>query len=1115
MEVVILNDTEHVNKRKEMWMGSFEVSEYEEFVLNTDNTKFVKQNVKYCPALVGLFNEVIGNVYDNIFRNNDMKNVRVTFDKDKKLTTVYNDGCNILLEKFNGKGSDKLKEELYVPEVIFSEYRSSSNYDDGKKRISCGLHGYGVKLCNSFSKLFRITINNSGRQYIQEWSNKMTKKSKPIIKTSNNMNNDITVEFIPDDDTFGDDIFDYEIKIIKKYYDIIANSRITNKNINFTYNDQKINVKNFKDYIKMYSQNDQKIYYNKIHDKLEIGVIESNEDNCENIAFVNSIRTRGKFIDKIMNRICKEYINSLSPKIKKLNLNLRNINIKQYLVLFINALAYDVKFDGQSKNEIAIDINKNGCSTHIDDEIIKKIVSTIDICEKIEKMIELKLLSEKQKKDKKSIRSKIKIAKCDDAFKAGTEESYKCNLIVTEGDSAKTLADAGISHLKEGREYYGSYPLKGKLLNTRSANEEELENNKEIVDLKRILGLIDGINYSMEENFKQLRYGSIIMMSDSDQDGIHIKGLIINFIHNGWPELLMRDGFLKCFITPIVICKKGNEIKRFYLKKDYLDWKNNNSINDYEITYCKGLATLEKEDAEFYFEHKDSHIKSYYNDVSKEELKLYIELGFSDELSDSRKYWLTTYDENKIVDYKSNRISYSNFIDKELIHFSKYSVDRSIPNIMDGLKISQRKILYSCFKKKLTKKIRVSQLAGYVSEKSLYHHGESSLQMAIYNMGFNFVGSNNINLLETIGAGGTREGSSKGFGKNYGQPRYVNVKLNPITRHIFLEIDDDLLDYIIDDGYYVEPKYYVPIVPMCLINGVSGIGTGWNTNIPKYNIKDIVDIMNYIITYKKYPDDDPTPWYKDWTGIIEKEIKNDVVHYYSIGKWEYLNNSNKIIRVTEIPVSTTIYSYKEYLNTLYENGIIDDYKNNTKTNKLVDKIDFIVVLSEPLDSDKIVSTLGLKSSIPFNLVLNDKDGKIKVYKKINHIIAYFVMERLEFYNKRKKLIIDDLNKKLKIFNNKYRFLQNIIDNKLIIYRKPKNEIDEILEKNNYDKISINDKKESFDYLTSMKINSFSKDDLLKLEKKIEEIEKSIKIYSRYKSTDFYKEDINNLIKHIN
>ena len=197
-----------------------------------------------------------------------------------------------------------------------------------------------------------------------------------------------------------------------------------------------------------------------------------------------------------------------------------------------------------------------------------------------------------------------------------------------------------------------------------------------------------------------------------------------------------------------------------------------------------------------------------------------IDMIFNKKRSNDRKQWLESYNRKNYLDTSKSNVTYKEFIDRELIHFSKYDCDRSIPGLMDGLKISLRKIAYSAFKRNLIEEIKVAQFSGYVSEISGYHHGEASLNGAIIGMSQIFVGSNNINIFEPRGQFGTRNQG----GKDAASERYIFTCLNPLTRDIYKKEDENILEYLEDDGTPVEPIYYAPIIPMILVNGSKGIG---------------------------------------------------------------------------------------------------------------------------------------------------------------------------------------------------------------------------------------------------------------------------------------------------
>jgi DNA topoisomerase II len=393
-----------------------------------------------------------------------------------------------------------------------------------------------------------------------------------------------------------------------------------------------------------------------------------------------------------------------------------------------------------------------------------------------------------------------------------------------------------------GRDYYGVYPLKGKPMNVRDATHSQIMKNEEVKALCDIIGLKPGAQYT-QENIKTLRYGSLMIMADQDHDGSHIKGLVINFLHHFWPSLLDVPGFLKQFITPIVKVSKGNMSQTFFTLPEYQAWKQSDGKNGkFKIKYYKGLGTSTAAEAKEYFSDLDTHEIMFgrlsldakdedegnetdeqdFNQTSAsseaipECIKSYggelIDLVFNKKKADQRRTWMTeNLKKDTYLDYceavkEQGNVRYSQFINKEFILFSRSDCERSIPHVMDGFKPSMRKVLYSCIKRKLKDEIKVSQLAGYIGEHSAYHHGEASLHSTIVGMAQFFVGSNNVNLLTPSGQFGTRRMG----GKDSASPRYIFTMLENITRKIFHPDDDELLDYLTDDGMTIEPEFYMP-----------------------------------------------------------------------------------------------------------------------------------------------------------------------------------------------------------------------------------------------------------------------------------------------------------------
>lgn len=299
--------------------------------------------------------------------------------------------------------------------------------------------------------------------------------------------------------------------------------------------------------------------------------LSTSPDGCfHQCSFVNSICTTkgGTHVDRIVQAIV-DFLQIQVNKEKnfketKLNKNL----VKQNLWVFIKCSIENPTFDSQTKDTMTLKYSKWGSSCDLDEKILKDI-SKSGLLE-----MTLNLLNVKSKNDlaragggKKGRITGIK--KLDDANNAGKKDAHLCTLILTEGDSAKALAVAGLGVI--GRDNYGVFPLRGKVLNVREATDDKIKNNEEISNLMKIMGLIPNKDHQISE----LRYGSIMIMTDQDFDGSHIKGLIINFIHKFWPQLLQKNGFIKEFITPVIKAFKKNNIKQtlsFYTMPEFEHW---------------------------------------------------------------------------------------------------------------------------------------------------------------------------------------------------------------------------------------------------------------------------------------------------------------------------------------------------------------------------------------------------------------------------------------------------------------------------------------------------------------------------------------------------------------
>ena len=1115
----------HIKELPDTYVGS-SISEEKE--LNVyDNGKIQKKNVNWVPALYKIFDEIIVNAIDNHTRTRRekekfpkkmirvMSKLEVNIDKETGIISVLNDGEGIEVKKID---TEKTK-GIYVIELIFGELLTSENFKDGnEKKVTGGKNGYGAKLSNIFSDWF--TVESVDRKekllYKQTWSENMEKKGTPII-TEYKGDPYTKITFLPDYKRFGvsgltDDLYSI---FVKRVYDcalwfsgsmnIEMNTKKKNLNLPMTVylNNEEIQC-TLDNYINLYTNgevNKDEIIIDTVN-RWEVGVVLSQNHKYMQTSMVNGISTirGGKHVDNIINQIVKK-LNEISMK-KKKKCEVKASYVKENIWIFIKCIIEEPTFDGQTKESMTTNISNFGSKYEVSDKLIEKLVK-IGLLERIYNSIELENSKIGKKTDgtkKESVRG---IKKLDDANFAGTKQSTQCTLILTEGDSAKATAISGLSVV--GRDYYGVFPLKGKVLNVRDVTEKRMYENEEINNIKKILGLETGKEY---ENMNELRYGRIMIMTDQDYDGFHIKGLLINLFHTKWYSLY-KNNFITCMVTPIVKATKGNNQLQFYNLTDYNTWKDNCKESGWKIKYYKGLGTSNRKEAQEYFQ----NLKTI-TYVEDENSNTAIVKAFSKDQADARKEWLKHYDKNnvlKVVD-GDNKFSYSEFVDNELIHFSNADNLRSIPDIIDGLKPSQRKVLFAAFEKKIKNDVKVSQFCGYVSERTSYHHGEASLQSTIINMAQNYPGSNNLELLYPSGQFGTRLQN----GKDASSPRYIFTRLSELTSIIFNETDNDNLKYLDDDGFTIEPERFVPLLPMILINGTKGIGTGWSTDIPKYNPVDVLECMKKLLKGEEL--EEITPWYRNYDGTF---IKTDDKNFMNLGVYEIVNNNT--LKVLELPIGVSTEEYKDFLDRVVSgNEPKIDYVENYENSSTDTKVCFVVlckpnslkklILAEEPDEfgcNKIYKEFKLVKNMSLNnLVLYNTDFILTRYNSPLEIIKEFFKYRLVYYSKRKDSLLTKYTSKKDILENRIRFIQEQIEDILILYKKKKDNVIKELENSNYLKITNKEGgTPDYEYLLSMRMDSVTEEKLNKLKEELDEISNKITTLESKTNKDLWNEDI--------
>jgi len=1040
---------EHIILRPDSYIGSVQTVTEPMWVHNGEN--MVQREITYVPGLFKIFDEILVNAADNKQRDKNMDTIKIDINAETNTISVYNNGKGIPVEMHKG-------ENMYVPTMIFGHLLTSSNFSDEDQKTTGGRNGFGAKLCNVFSTKFTVETADKKNTFKQTWTNNMSKKSEPRVKESKDEFTKIT--FSPDLPKFHMETLDADTVAMfsRRAYDIAASS----KGVKVFLNGKRIPVNNFKQYVDQYLKGKEddtgaqiKCVFESV-DRWDVAVAVSDK-GFQQMSFVNSIATTkgGRHVDYVADMLVKGIIETVKKKAGKGAVTIKPFQVKNHIWVFVNCLIVNPTFDSQTKENMTLVAKQFGSKLTLSEKFNKELVKS-GIVEAVVAWSKFKADMQLKNKSGGKKTNKLKgIPKLEDANEAGTKNSSGCTLILTEGDSAKTLAVAGLGVV--GRDYYGVYPLKGKLLNVREATHKQILENKEICELVKIMGLTYKKKYETMEDIKGLRYGKLMIMTDQDQDGSHIKGLVINFIHHNWPSLLKLP-FMEQFITPIVKATKGANSISFYSLPEFVEWKGvTDNWHTYKIKYYKGLGTSTSKEAKEYFADMIRHKIKFQYDGDQDGHA--IAMAFAKKHIDLRKEWLTSWmEENKrrreldlpevyLYEKDTRAVNYSNFINKELVLFSNLDNERSIPCLVDGFKPGQRKVMFTCLKKNMEKKeVKVAQLAGSVGEMSAYHHGEMSLMGTIVGLAQDYVGSNNINLLKPIGQFGTRLTG----GKDSASPRYIFTQLSALTRHIFNPKDDPLLNYLKDDNLKIEPEWYIPIIPMILVNGASGIGTGWATNLPNFNPREIVKNLKHMLAGE--PIQDMVPWFKNFKGTIEP-----LDHQRYVVNGEISTLSDTKVEITELPIRTWTNAYKETLEGFLTGNekipaCITDYKdyNTDKTVKFVVEMS-ANKLREVEQTKGLHTFFKLQTTMAItSMVLFDHLGCLKKYENVDTIFREFFDLRLKYYGKRKKHMEGMLTAEASRLSNQARFILEKCDGTVKVENKKKKVMIAELTRRGYD-----------------------------------------------------------------
>lgn len=1098
---------EHILELPDTYIGSTELHQENQWVYNAATGKMGYHSVHINPGFYKIFDEIIVNARDAYVRGGVLPVKRIDVEVIAGPTgpriIVENDGDGITT-------ADHPELKIPIPEMIFGHLLTSSNYDKSEEKIVGGKNGYGSKATNIFSTEFFIDVNShtEGKRYRQTWRNNMSVCEKPVIrKCAPGGSGHVRIEYVPDIKRFPGVSVDGmsltpDMEAIL-HTRVIELSAMLKGAVKVTWNKKAIAVNSLEKFAKLFLREGGQMAHEEAGPRWDIVAVPvghlSAEPDEKHLSFVNGIKTRkgGKHVEYIVKKVLDDFCDGPA---KKKKIDIKPSQLKDSVMFFIDSTIVNPSFDSQTKEYLTTAASKFGSTPKFAGKLVDGLVKT-GLLDEAQAILDAKLSKDAKKTDGKK-KSKIRgMAKLEDALWAGTAKSGECTLILTEGDSAATSAISGLQVV--GREKWGVFPLRGKILNIKDISLAKVNANEEFTAIKRILGLEHGKVYN---DTKALRYGRVMVMADQDHDGSHIKGLLMNIFHTEWPSLL-KMGFICSLLTPILKAHKGAQTMSFYSQGAYETWKAT-AGNGWSVKYYKGLGTSTPQEAREWFE-RMNEVRYDWDEKADDSICL----AFSKSRADDRKTWLGTYDPKRVLDTNGGAVPLTKFINDELIHFSNADNLRSLPHIMDGLKPSQRKILYCALKRHLTKEIKVAQLAGYVSEHAAYHHGEASLTSTIVGMAQNFVGSNTINLFQPIGQFGSRLMG----GDDAAAARYIHTALEPIVATIVNKADEPLLKAQEDDGMAIEPEYYLPAVPVLAINGALGIGTGFSTYIPPHNPKDIVALLRArlsgsLATLANRPLD---PW---WYGFKGQVVRTDESTWLTNGVYE-CDDDKHTITVTELPVGVWTKNYKEALDKMCATDEASKASGLKNYDDLYNDVDvkFVLYLTEDAYDDakdhpaQFMKKFGLTSSWKTtNMVAFDTNMNITKYRTIGDMLEAFYMERIGKYVARKESQLKELEVQHVEIDARRRFLMAVIEDRMTLVKQTDEAIVEQMKRERLPPLSAPGEPDSIDayeYLMRMRIDRVKAKAIEDMKKQLDDILEEIETLKAKTANDIWEEDL--------
>ena len=1048
-----LSAREAVLRRPDAYVGSVEASEEEVRVYREDGKS---ETLRYSmsPILMKICDEVLVNAIDSSARDPLVRNISLYLDEDDGAITVENDGAGIPIELFGNT-------TRFIPSVVFSELHAGSNFKDDEARLTGGRNGVGVSCTNVWSTLFELEVRDTRKRFFQRFRDNLRTSEEPEVREERAKSGLVRVRFVPDYARLGIDQAE-TLPLLRKllYMRCVEASVCTRPGVTVSFQGAKVNRK-------------AAAFLQVLCGAEAVGVEEfggaDSEAGCvlafglrkeglDFYGFVNGVRCDGGTLTThVRDRLLRAITEAVR---RKTGMAVRPQTVRETLCMMCVARVVNPAFSSQAKTVLSTAVRKLGFQIDVSPRMLTKLTK-LGVLDAIISTEAEKELNASLKKTMVPKTREVMVEKYDAALDSRRDPD-SCTLILTEGDSAKAFVVAGLSAI--GRDKHGVFPLRGVPLNVTGIGVAKILENREIANIFRIL------NVGPHSDGKGLRYGRVAICSDQDSDGAHICGLLLNFLVTCLPEVVAsRPGFLQRIVTPLIRAtkKRGSEEVAFFCMQHYRDWELTNDASLWNVKYYKGLGTSTSKEARGLFKELGTHCMTLAHDgAAKDTL-----LKFYDESRvEERKQMLTTdYDAAACLDYGQGDCTITSFMMREHIHFSHYSVFRALPSVLDGLTPSRRKVLFFFLSNQAAAETKVAQAAAAVAHKTLYLHGENSLVETIVSLAQDYVGTNNVALLQPLGQFGSRNDKPS----VHAAARYIFTKLDPIAAALYPAADAPVLQYRTEEGHPVEPVNYVPVVPALLVNGAQGIGTGFCTSVPCYDLLALCEAARrYIRREAPAP---LAPFFQGFGGPVEVGprgvLTTGVAQKTGARSWT----------ITELPVGKWTEPFVNELKAIAEGtktckdfSILSIVNNSTEFRVSVE-----ITLGEDskdMDEETFLKSLRLHSSVSTtHMYAFDASYRLKLYTTPADIVEEHARARLELYEKRRAHELQTLQSRVELLDAKATFIRLVVAGEVQLSGLPRDALLAAVAAKSLPSLPTKSDPQGYDYLLSISVAAFTKE----------------------------------------